>query len=510
MEEVKVKFPLRSKIYILVLTASIPFMALLVYVLVAFVNYSDAYGTVVSNMAIANNYNFNFKEEMDESIYRLAAESTTFETIDDDPSLKSPYKLIDELRNEGSELMKITIDSESRRWLQSMLTNLDTLEARIGDIKHNLDEGGHYEENMEMLDNNIYILTDLIQDDIQYYIFYQTKNIEQLKIALNSQVFAFRTFIIFLTIALILVVLITSRYVINNITKPVIELSIATKSIAKGNFEKRVGVLATKDEVALLAESTNDMARHLQVMVDKIKEDERKMRYAELRLLQEQINPHFLYNTLETIIWLIECEKNEDAVNMLVSLSEFFRIVLSKGREYITIKEEENHVNSYLAIQQVRYRDILDYSINIDSEIYDYKILKLTLQPLIENSLYHGIKYKRAKGIIEITGHKDGSNIILTVRDTGVGMDEETLSRLREEISRPCKETESGFGIANVNERIKMNFGTEYGISIESELGVGTTVTVVIPATLAEKPQERVIEKDQVQKDDREDVKPQE
>lgn len=488
MEEVKVKFPLRNKIFTLVLVASVPFLAVLIYVLIAFMNYSNAYGIIVSNMAIANNYNFNFKEEMDESIYKLAAESITFETIDEDPTLKEPYKLIEELRQEGSELMKITVDSESRRWLQSMLRNLDTLEVRVTDIKHNLDEGGHYEENMEMLDNNIYILTDLIQDDIQYYIFYQTKNIEQLKIALNTQVTQFMTFIVILLMIVVFAVLVVSAYVVNSITKPVIELSKATESIAKGNFEKRVGV-STKDEVALLAESTNDMARHLQVMVDKIKEDERKVRYTELRLLQEQINPHFLYNTLDTIIWLIECENNEGAVNMVVSLSDFFRLVLSKGREYITIREEEKHVKSYLEIQQVRYRDILEYNIDIDDELYEYKILKLTLQPLIENSLYHGIKYKRAKGSIEISGRMENNNIILKVKDTGVGMDEETLKRLQEEISRPCKETESGFGIANVNERIKMNFGSKYGVSVESEVGVGTTVTVMIPATLAENPQ---------------------
>lgn len=212
------------------------------------------------------------------------------------------------------------------------------------------------------------------------------------------------------------------------------------------------------------------------------------MRHAELRLLQEQINPHFLYNTLDTIVWLIEGDDPEKAVDMVVALSEFFRLVLSKGKEYISIREEKEHIRGYLEIQQVRYRDILDYEIRIDPELYPYKILKLTLQPLVENSLYHGIKYKRAKGKIWVTGKmlrseaSEEERILLCVRDNGVGMDEEEVKRLQAEISKPCKETEKGFGLANVNERIRMNFGMEYGMTIESEKGSGTKISIVIPA----------------------------
>lgn len=167
---------------------------------------------------------------------------------------------------------------------------------------------------------------------------------------------------------------------------------------------------------------------------------------------------------------------------MVMSLSEFFRLVLSKGKEYITIQEEELHIKSYLEIQQVRYRDILEYEIQIDPELYQYQILKLTLQPLVENSLYHGIKYKRAKGSIVVTGRMDGDRIKLRVADDGVGMEEEDLHKLQREIEKPCKETEKGFGLANVNERIRMNFGAEYGMTIESVKGKGTCVEIVIPA----------------------------
>lgn len=476
-----ITYSLKNKLIILVLTAMLPLLMLTVYVIFALENYSEAYDEIVSNMTIANSYNLDFKDEMDESIYKLVVGAVTFDTIEEDDTLESPYVLMDELSNEFGELAKITTDKESRMWLLSLLRNISTLRDRIDDIKVNLDKGGRYDENIEMLDNNIYILTELIQDDIQYYIYYQTKSIEQLKIQLNEQVQAFIFFYAVIAVFLVAFATIVTGFVLNSITGPVNKLCDATKQIAGGDFSTRVAIEG-KDEIATLAESVNDMSEHLEELVRQIKEDERKMRYAELRLLQEQINPHFLYNTLDTIVWLVEGNDSEKAVNMVVSLSEFFRIVLSKGKEIITIKEEEQHIRSYLEIQQVRYQDILDYDIQIEPEIYPYEILKLTLQPLVENALYHGIKTKRAKGMILVTGKMEDDKIYFDVKDNGVGMNEAELASLRSKILKPCKETDSGFGLANVNERIRMNFGLEYGITIHSKQGEGTLVQVVIPA----------------------------
>ena len=476
-----IAYSLRNKLIALVVVAVAPLLILTIYVIVALQNYSTAYDEIVSNMTVANSYNLNFKEELDESIYKLVVGTVTFETIEQDESLKSPYTLIDELRNDFGELVNITTDKESRRWLLSLLRNISTLRDRIDDIKQNLDEGNQYDENIEMLDNNIYILTELIQDDIQYYIYYQTMSIEQLKESLNEQVQSFVALFAGIGFSIVVIVMIVTTYVLSSITKPVHELSEATKKIAGGDFSTRVTV-GTKDEIGTLADSVNEMTAHLEDFVEKIKEDERKMRHTELRLLQEQINPHFLYNTLDTIVWLVEGNAPDKAVNMVVSLSDFFRIVLSKGKDIITLKEEEQHIRSYLEIQQVRYRDILEYDIQIPEELYQYKILKLTLQPLVENSLYHGIKTKRGKGTIFVTGRLEKDKIYLDVKDTGVGMTEAELASLRSKISKPCKETDSGFGLANVNERIRMNYGPEYGMIIHSKQGEGTWVQVVIPA----------------------------
>ena len=493
----KIKYPLKNKLIVLVLVAMVPILYIAIYLIVALLDYSRAYDQIVSSMMLANNYNMYFKDEMDESLYKLVVSNITFDTIEEDGTLRDPYKLIGELRTESENLLTMTADQESRVWLQSLLRNVDTLEDRVNDIRANQEAEGQYEKNIDMLYNDIYILTELVQDDIQHYIYYQTKSIEHLKTQLNQEVERVIIISVLLGGCIVVVVILTASAILNSITRPIQELCRITSQFAEGNFSDRAR-MQTEDELEVLSDSVNDMSENLEVMVHQIKEDERKMRRAELRLLQEQINPHFLYNTLDTIVWLIEGDDPDKAVDIVVALSEFFRMVLSKGKEYISIREEEAHIRGYLEIQQVRYQDILDYEIAIDPELYQYRILKLTLQPLVENSLYHGIKYKRAKGKIWVTGTMQrgalpgGDRILLCVQDNGAGMDSEEVERLQAEIQKPCKETEKGFGLANVNERIRMNFGMEYGMTIGSEKGSGTKVSILIPAVRLESPAERM------------------
>ena len=474
---------MKKKILTLAAVVTLPFILLVMYLLASMASYSNTYSEIVSNMTVANNYNLNFKEEMDESLYKLVVGYVTLDNIESDKSLKNPYVLIEELRSEFTRLTAITTESESKLWLESLLRNINALEKRVDNIVDSIDAGGRYSENIEMLDNNIYILTELIQDDIQYYIYYQTRYMEKVTDTLQKQIGRFMVVCSILIAVLIAVVAVSAVMIVSGILQPIRQLNSVTEKIAQGDFNARAQV-NSDDEVAELAVSFNKMAGNMQSLIDKVKEDERKMRKADLRLLQEQIQPHFLYNTLDTIVWLIESNEPDEAVTMVVTLSDFFREILSKGKEFISIKEEEKHISSYLQIQEMRYRDILEYDIQLDQVIYKYQILKLTLQPVVENALYHGIKYKRAKGCIHIHGEKEGDIIRLTVRDDGVGMDEEELAQLRQQIEKPCQETEKGFGLANVNERIHMYFGYEYGMKIESEKGKGTTVEIVIPAIL--------------------------
>lgn len=475
-----INFSIKQKLLTLVWAAIVPLLMVTVFLIYSLLDYSKTYDAIVENLTIANDYNISFKESMDESLYKLVVGYVSFETIDEDATLSNPYTLISSLRQDTFALLD-KVDSSSNIWLQSLQRNVDTLENRINDIKDNLEKGDKYDENIKMLNDDIYILTDLIQDDIQYFIYYQTINIDKLQNVLNKRVRIFTALWLCVCVVIVVMIIVFASHIVKNITKPLDDLCDVTKQIADGDFKSRAQV-QTDDEIMVLANSVNDMSRHLDILVDHIKEDERKMRYAELRLLQEQINPHFMYNTLDSIVWLIEASRYEEAINMVMSLSDFFRLVLSKGKEYITIKEEEQHIRSYLEIQQVRYREILDFEINIAKEIHDYSILKMTLQPIVENSLYHGIKCKRGKGTIRISGERKDERIILCVEDDGVGMEPEVLEKLQKDINRPCKETDAGFGLANVNERIHVNFGFEYGIEIDSKLHEGTKLTIVIPA----------------------------
>ena len=195
----------------------------------------------------------------------------------------------------------------------------------------------------------------------------------------------------------------------------------------------------------------------------------------ELQLLQAQVNPHFLYNTLDTIVWLVEGGMQQDAVDMITSLSVFFRTSLSKGKDIIPLSEEARHTLSYLEIQQSRYRDIMEFEINIPPELDEVMVPKLTLQPLAENALYHGIKNKRGKGKILIEGFNLGDDMMLRVTDNGQGMTPERLYEVQKAIRTGER---AGFGLAAVSERIALYYGPGYGLKISSTEGEGTVMEV--------------------------------
>jgi two-component system sensor histidine kinase YesM len=480
-----IRYPLRLKLFLVAAVIIIPMIILSIYQIAALHSYSTAYDEVIRTITVANDYNLNFKAEMDESMYKIVVEAETFETIGVDDDYKNPYELINDARSTFTRLKDITASRESQDWIKRILYNLNTLENRINEIRSNLQTTGHYEENIEMLESDIYILTDLFQDEIKYYIYYETQNFESIRQNLNEQV-ANVILTMFIALGSIFIATILVNVILtDSITKPIKMLCDKTAMVAKGDFTTRTSC-NNHDELAVLSESFNDMASKLELQVNRIRQEQENLRNMESKLLQAQISPHFLYNTLDTIVWLIEGNRNKEAIDIVISLSEFFRIVVSKGKDFITIKEEEIHIKSYLHIQQSRYKDILDYEINIPKELHQYQILKLTLQPLVENSLYHGVKMLRARGKITVTGVKVGEDICFYVADNGIGMDEEELEALRKTIDMPGSEQSAGFGLTNVNKRIKLNYGNQYGLEIHSKKGAGTQINIRIPARIAE------------------------
>ncbi len=239
-------------------------------------------------------------------------------------------------------------------------------------------------------------------------------------------------------------------------------------------------------EIDELSENFNDKIIRIKELIENIKTEQKNKKNTELWLLQSQINPHFLYNTLDTVVWMAEAGDSKKVVDMITALSSFLRIGLNNGKRFIRIREEIRHIESYLKIQKFRYEDILEYSIDIEDNLYDKRILKLLLQPIVENALYHGIKYKRSGGKISVKGYREKEKIILQVIDNGIGMDSTKLESLRYIIkNKPAddivKSSGESFGLYNVAERIRLYYGNEYGLNIDSTENIGTTVSIILP-----------------------------
>ncbi len=274
------------------------------------------------------------------------------------------------------------------------------------------------------------------------------------------------------------------------VNRPVKELIDAMKHFEKDtdNFsfnEKDEKV----SEIKILSDSFGHMSVRIKELMEKVRREETELRKTELKALQAQINPHFLYNTLDSIQWMCERGETDNASKMVGALAKLFRICISRGHELITIKDEINHVKNYLVIQSFRYREQFSYSFEVDEKLETFLCNKITLQPLVENAIYHGIDRLVDEGEIKITvkeAEDDQNDILMIVEDNGVGMSEEQCRKIL------CKERSdsSGIGVKNVNDRLKIYFGEKYGLTVKSELDVGTVMTARIPKIAKEEQNE--------------------
>jgi two-component system sensor histidine kinase YesM len=275
--------------------------------------------------------------------------------------------------------------------------------------------------------------------------------------------------------AAVLLELILSNYLSRIITVPLLKLKNGAEEIADGNMKLRLH-FKSEDEIGQLGNSFNYMAEQVQELLLKVDYEAKKKREYELSLLHEQVKPHFLYNTLDIIIKLTDMNRNKEARRVVKKLADYYRNSLSDSKEIITIGKEIKIVEDYLELQRIRYNDIFTYEVEIDEDIAQMLIPKLTLQPLVENAIYHGLKYKRETGSLKITGKRTDQCVMLTVEDDGAGMNEETCERMLE------NDPEGHFGVYSVNHRIKLIFGPEYGLKARSILGEGTTIEILLPA----------------------------
>lgn len=472
--------PLKKRLYMLAMVCLVPLGIMVVYLLITVSRFSDRYDAIVSNITMANTYNINFKEDMDYLMYIIAVNAERAQELVD---MEQPHIMIDEARQVFQGLYEITDEEYSKNQLKRILKNLNTLEDRVEEIEEDAFVIGTYDLNMERLDVNIRILTNIIQEQIQIYIYSQTKNLEVLRGDIRTDVNRAIQAVSIIVAGILAVAFLISRMIMKGITEPIRNLCEVTRVAGSGDFEVRANE-ENNDELALLSTSFNQMVKQIGNLVEGIRIEQMNLKATELKLLQAQINPHFLYNTLDAIIWLAESGEKDKVVYMVSALSDFFRTTLSKGRDFVSLRDEEIHIKSYLQIQKFRYQDILEYDIVFPGELYEYEILKMTLQPLVENALYHGIKNKRRLGHIWISGEKDGDILKICVRDDGMGIRPEKLAYMNRVLGGEISDdnNSSGFGLFNVQQRIQLNYGLRYGLEIKSDYGEGTEVTVLIPA----------------------------
>lgn len=283
-------------------------------------------------------------------------------------------------------------------------------------------------------------------------------------------------------ISIIFIVLLLTLYLTNILTNPIRELRSLMKRASENDLTINANI-KTRDEIGQLANSFNKMMNKIRDLMDKIVDDQLKIRKMEMKAMQELIKPHFVYNTLDSIIGLLEQNRNEDAMNLVESLGRFFRTSLSHGKEVVPIREEIDHVRSYLLIQQFRFSNKFDYLFELEDDIYKYKTIKLILQPLVENAIYHGVRGMDKKGLIIIKGYVRQEQILFEVIDNGAGMTEGVLEHINSVLSHAelIKDEDEFFGIRNVNERIKLNFGSDCGLWYVSKNSIGTKAVINIP-----------------------------
>lgn len=287
----------------------------------------------------------------------------------------------------------------------------------------------------------------------------------------------------------LIIALVISILLSLTLTKPIKKLEGHMKKVEKGDFDTRFAIEGT-NEIGKLARTFNLMTGKIKELMNQVVQEQEDKRISELKALQAQIHPHFLYNTLDSIIWMAEMNKVGDVIKMTSALSKLLRSTISKGEELIPLRAELAHIEHYLTIQNIRYRNKFTYSIDVDPAIMDCKILKIVLQPIVENAIYHGIKNKADAGHILIKGDRTSDGITLQIIDDGVGTD---AAKLQASVSKgrsldalsarsaSASSATSGLGLQNVNHRIQLNYGDRFGLSFDSELDEGTTVTLRMP-----------------------------
>lgn len=460
----KKRMELEERMRKVLFSTMIPMACLMIILLFIFWQYTGQYNKLSENLAVSSEFNLRFKDDLDLEMYYIAIGSKESSDLED------VLEQVEDAQEIMQKLRRNTYNNNGVKSLNSLDSYLENLRQRMLQLV----EIKEYDKRMEFMDSNIRIITGLIMQEMQNYIYNESMYLVQVEKSLTHRVKLLISGMAVLLIATLGILMRRSFRLTDGIIQPVNIMLDKVKKVGRGKFDM-IPIEAEIEEIEELDEGINKMARKISALLENVRQEKEMQHLTELQLIQVQVNPHFLYNTLDTIVWLIEGGMTDDAVEMISSLSIFFRTSLSKGNDIIPLSEEERHTLSYLEIQQYRYRDILEFEINIPKELSGIPVPKLSIQPLAENALYHGIKNRRGKGKILIEGREEEDALVLTVSDNGQGMTPERLHEVQEAIRTGER---AGFGLAAVAERIALYYGPGYGMKIFSEEGKGTTVEI--------------------------------
>ncbi|MCR5458743.1 MAG: sensor histidine kinase [Acetatifactor sp.] len=446
--------------------------------LVLMLFYAWKYHSSIVRMGTIANLKTLVTEEIPGSVWNIVSGQNVF-------AESNVYSMIFEVKRTIEIITEQTGQENSLSLIVAGRT-MQTLENYVDHIHENIVAQVPVVENEEVL-VEIRDVASLVDSMLNEYIAQEIASTARMSLSL--------WFVIIATaIAEVLIVLaawwFSNKYVKSTadfVRQPIESLEKVTGMLADGTLDARL-TDTNVSELRNLTMQVNTMADRLEDMMEQSNQDAKKLRKAELRTLQAQINPHFLYNTLDAIVWKAEAGEKDEVIQLTSALSDFFRISLSSGADWIPISQEKKHIEGYLKIQQTRYRDILRYEIDIPDEIGDRYILKLLLQPLVENAIYHGIKIKRGGGLIKVAGKMEGDDLVFSVKDTGLGMTREQLCDLNERMKKgqpAVSEGGGGFGLVNVNMRIRLYYNQQEGLKIQSD-AEGTEVSFKVPCRTRE------------------------
>ena len=379
------------------------------------------------------------------------------------------------------EIQANTTTAKEAATLDVALRTLDTLDNYISEMESNIANGRPFAENeaiMVQVDAVTVLLYAILQDFVRVEIELAGKTSDDMLVSL----YYLMLFELIIVLTIIYSAKKNNRFLTQQIQEPLNDLIVLSEELSQGHLDYR----AKEPEVAelrVVTKSMNDMAHNLHVLIEENAVKQFDLAQSELRVLQAQITPHFIYNTLDAILSLAEQGNSEQVKTMTYALSDFLRISLSKGQDWITIEKEIRHIEDYLTILQIRYGAMLTFAIDIPEEILQTEVLKMILQPLVENAVYHGTKHVRRAGKVTVAATYTNDTIQFFVTDNGIGMEAERLLEIQERLAQATVDDsgEGGYGLYNVRKRLLLYYGNTASLTIDSTYRKGTTVTVTVP-----------------------------